>query len=101
MTLAVGVLASGAGTNLQAILDRLHGRGEVEVVAVGSNAPDAPALGRAAALGIETEAFVLGAHADRGARDAAMGGSSLPSLPAFTSPAILSAVPLGASFFCA
>ena len=31
----VGVLASGAGTNLQAILDRVHGRHGVEVVAVG------------------------------------------------------------------
>ena len=43
----VGVLASGAGTNLQAILDRVHGRGGVEVVGVGSDKPDAQALGRA------------------------------------------------------
>ena len=69
----VGVLASGAGTNLQAILDRLHGGGDVEVVAVGSNSIDAPALERARARGIATEAFVLEAHADRGARDRAMG----------------------------
>jgi phosphoribosylglycinamide formyltransferase-1 len=33
----VGVLASGAGTNLQAILDHVHGREGVEVVAVGSD----------------------------------------------------------------
>ena len=32
----VGVLASGAGTNLQALLDRVHGREGIEVVAVGS-----------------------------------------------------------------
>jgi phosphoribosylglycinamide formyltransferase-1 len=38
----VGVLASGTGTNLQAILDQLHGD-HVEVVAVGSDKPDAPA----------------------------------------------------------
>ena len=41
--LRVGVLASGAGTNLQAILDRVHGR-EAEVVAVGSDKPGAQAL---------------------------------------------------------
>ena len=35
----VGVLASGAGTNLQAILDRVHGREGVEVVAVASDQP--------------------------------------------------------------
>ncbi len=33
----VGVLASGTGTNLQAILDRVHGREDIEVVAVGSD----------------------------------------------------------------
>ena len=44
----VGVLASGAGTNLQAILDRVHGRDGVEVVGVGSDKPDAQALERAA-----------------------------------------------------
>ena len=44
--LRVGVLASGGGTNLQAILDRLHGRGAVEVVAVGSDKPGAAALQR-------------------------------------------------------
>ena len=48
MTLRVGVLASGAGTNLQAILDRVHGSGGVEVVGVGSDKPGAQALERAA-----------------------------------------------------
>jgi phosphoribosylglycinamide formyltransferase 1 len=69
----VGVLASGAGTNLQAILDSVHGREGVEVVAVGSDKPDAPALERARAAGIETAVFP--AHefgGDRDARDAAM-----------------------------
>ncbi len=42
----VAVLASGTGTNLQAILDRVHGRDAVEVVAVGSDKPGAPALER-------------------------------------------------------
>ena len=36
------VLASGGGTNLQAILDQLHGGEEgIEVVGVGSDQPDA------------------------------------------------------------
>ena len=68
----VGVLASGAGTNLQAILDRVHGRGGVEVVGVGSDKPGAHALGRAEAAGVETAVFERGAFADRAARDLAM-----------------------------
>ena len=71
MSLRVGVLASGAGTNLQAILDRVHGHG-VEVVAVGSDKPDAQALTRAADAGIETAVFPRGDYPDRAARDAAM-----------------------------
>jgi phosphoribosylglycinamide formyltransferase-1 len=71
VTLRVGVLASGAGTNLQAILDRVHGR-EAEVVAVGSDKPGATALGRAAALGIATSAFPGEEYRDRAERDAAM-----------------------------
>jgi len=68
----VGVLASGAGTNLQAILDRVHGRGGVEVVGVGSDKPGAQALGRAETAGVETAVFERGAFADRAARDLAM-----------------------------
>jgi phosphoribosylglycinamide formyltransferase-1 len=70
--LRVGVLASGAGTNLQAILDRLQGGGEAEVVAVASDKPDAFALERARAAGIETAAFPQAEHANREARDLAM-----------------------------
>ncbi|HEX2411551.1 MAG TPA: phosphoribosylglycinamide formyltransferase [Solirubrobacteraceae bacterium] len=68
----VGVLASGAGTNLQAILDRVHGREGIEVVAVGSDKPSAQALARAAAAGIPTGVFAVAEYADRPARDAAM-----------------------------
>jgi phosphoribosylglycinamide formyltransferase 1 len=68
----VGVLASGAGTNLQAILDRLHGREGIEVVGVGSDKPDAQALARAAAAGVEGAVFERGDYADRAARDRAM-----------------------------
>ncbi len=70
-TVRVGVLASGEGTNLQALLDSVHGQ-EVEIVAVASDQPDAPALTRAATAGIEARCFELGAHADRPARDAAI-----------------------------
>lgn len=67
----VGVLASGAGTNLQALLDTVHGR-EAEVVAVASDKPDAPALERAVARDVPTRVFARADFADRGARDAAM-----------------------------
>ena len=67
----VGVLASGAGTNLQALLDMVHGR-EVAVVAVASDKPDARALERAAAAGVVTRAFARDDFADRVARDAAI-----------------------------
>jgi phosphoribosylglycinamide formyltransferase-1 len=69
----VGVLASGTGTNLQAILDRVHGRGGVEVVAVGSDQPAAQALERAAAAGVPTAVFARADHPGRAARDEAMG----------------------------
>jgi len=66
------VLASGAGTNLQALLDRVHGRAGVEVVAVGANRADAHALARAAAAGVATAVFGVADFADRAARDVAM-----------------------------
>ena len=44
--LPVGVLASGEGTNLQALLDTVHGR-EAEIVAVASDQAGARALARA------------------------------------------------------
>jgi phosphoribosylglycinamide formyltransferase-1 len=86
VSLKVGVLASGAGTNLQAILDRVHGRDGVEVVAVGSDKPAAQALARAAAAGVASAVFPLhrpgdppggadsggGPFPDRAARDDAM-----------------------------
>ncbi len=68
----LGVLASGAGTNLQAILDTVHGRDGIELAAVASNQADAPALERARAAGIETAVFTAADHPDRLARDAAI-----------------------------
>jgi phosphoribosylglycinamide formyltransferase-1 len=60
----IGVLVSGEGTNLQALLDA-----ELPVVAVAANKRDAPALSRAACA---TAAFELADFEDRAARDAAM-----------------------------
>jgi len=68
----IAVLASGTGSNLQAILDTVHGRDGIEVVAVGSNVADAPALERARRAGVPTAAFPLADHPDRAARDAAL-----------------------------
>jgi phosphoribosylglycinamide formyltransferase-1 len=69
--LRVGVLASGEGTNLQALLDTVHGN-EIEVVAVAADRPHAVALERARARGIETGVFVRDEYDDRSARDAAI-----------------------------
>jgi phosphoribosylglycinamide formyltransferase 1 len=66
------VLASGSGTNLQAILDTLHGREGVEVVGVGSDKPAARALDRGRAAGVETAVFPREDFAGRDARDVAM-----------------------------
>jgi phosphoribosylglycinamide formyltransferase-1 len=70
--LRIAVLASGTGTNLQAILDRIHGRDGCEVVAVGSDRPEAMALERGRAAGIETATFPLADYGDRRGRDAAI-----------------------------
>jgi phosphoribosylglycinamide formyltransferase-1 len=69
----VAVLVSGEGTNLQAILDTVHGQEGIEVVAVGSNRPQARGLERARDAGVETGVFESGAYPDRAARDAALG----------------------------
>ena len=60
----IGVLVSGAGSNLQALVDAA-----LPIAAVASNRHDAPALRRTAA---PTAAFELADFSDREARDAAM-----------------------------
>jgi phosphoribosylglycinamide formyltransferase-1 len=68
------VLASGSGTNLQAILDQLHGGEEgIEIVGVGSDKPDAGALARARGVDVETAVFPTADYDDRAARDRALG----------------------------
>ncbi len=67
------VLASGNGTNLQAILDRLHGRDGFAVVGVGSDKREARALRRAREAEVPSAVFPREEFADRLARDIAMG----------------------------
>ncbi len=70
--LRVGVLVSGAGTNLQAVLDSVHGREGIEVVCVASNKAKARGLERARQAGVDTGVFAAAEYGDRAARDAAM-----------------------------
>jgi len=67
----IAVLVSGTGTNLQALLDTVHGR-EAEVVAVASSVAGARALERAEQRGVPTAVFARGDYADRHVRDVAL-----------------------------
>lgn len=69
----IAVLVSGSGSNLQAIIDTLHGRvAGVEVVLVVSNVPGVFALERAERAGIPTAVFRLEDYPSREDRDRAM-----------------------------
>ena len=63
----IGVLVSGEGTNLQALLDA-----GLPVVAVASNEPGARGLARAERAAVPTAVFPLGEYETREARDEAM-----------------------------
>ncbi len=65
----IGVLVSGEGTNLQALIDA-----GLEITAVASNRPAAPALERARRAGIPAAVFDVAEHHDRDARDVAIAG---------------------------
>jgi phosphoribosylglycinamide formyltransferase-1 len=68
------VLASGSGTNLQAILDQLHGGEEgIAVVGVASDKANAGALERARRVDVPTAVFPTSDYEDRAARDRALG----------------------------
>jgi phosphoribosylglycinamide formyltransferase-1 len=69
----VGVLLSGEGSNLQAILDTVHGQDGIEVVAVASSQAEARGIERARDAGVETAVFAKADHVDRDARDASLG----------------------------
>jgi len=64
---AIGVLVSGEGTNLQALVDA-----GLPVRAVASNRSGARALARAERAGIAAEVFELDSYGSRGERDEAM-----------------------------
>jgi phosphoribosylglycinamide formyltransferase-1 len=68
----VAVLISGAGTNLQALLDEVHAPGgPIEIVGVASSRADAPGLERAQHAGVETGVFEI--EGERSQRDRALG----------------------------
>ena len=73
MSFDIAVLVSGEGTNLQALLDTVHGRDGIEVVAVAASRRDAGGLARAERAGVETGVFAIGEYGGRAARDAALG----------------------------
>ncbi len=69
----VAVLASGAGTNLQALLDKVHRRDGIEIVAVVSDNADSQALQRARDAAVPARAFRRAEYGgDRAARDRAI-----------------------------
>jgi len=67
----IAVLASGSGTNLQALIDTPDIRPRIRLVL--SDKPAAPALGRARAAGIPTAVVRWGDHAGREAFSEAVG----------------------------
>jgi phosphoribosylglycinamide formyltransferase-1 len=73
MTYRIAVLISGEGTNLQALIDSVHGREGVDIVGVASSRSDARGLERAHAAGVETAVFALAEQPDREARDRSLG----------------------------
>ncbi len=71
MSFPIVVLISGEGSNLQALIDQLHGR-EVEIVGVASTKAEARGLARAETVGIPTVVFPKADYDDRAARDASL-----------------------------
>lgn len=67
--LKIGVLLSGSGTNLQAIIDQIDAGLPVEIVKVISSRPDAYGIERAKAAGIPVRALNRDIYADRAAAD--------------------------------
>ena len=73
MSYRVAVMVSGEGTNLQALLDTVHRREGIEIVAVAANRSDARALERARDARVQTGVFMKNEYASREQRDALMG----------------------------
>lgn len=102
--IVLGVLVSGSGTNLQAIVDAVReARLDARIAVVVSNVPGAKALERAREAGIEAVVIDHKSFADRGAFDAAVieilraRGVELVVLAGFMrllTPALLDAFPM-------
>ena len=67
----IAVLLSGRGSNLQALLEQVHGM-DAEIACVASDKDDAPGLRRAREADIPVKTFPADDFADREARDAEM-----------------------------
>ncbi len=74
MSFGIAVLVSGEGTNLQALLDTVHGREGIEIVAVAASRPEAGGLARAEQAGVETGVFAAADYDGRAERDLALAG---------------------------
>lgn len=102
--IVLGVLVSGSGTNLQAILDAIRERTlDARLAVVVSNVPEAKALDRARAANVEAVVVDHRGFADRAAFDAAVvevlraRGVELVVLAGFMrllTPALLDAFPM-------
>jgi phosphoribosylglycinamide formyltransferase 1 len=68
----IAVLISGEGTNLQALIDTVHGREGIEIVAVAASTAEAGGLGRAPRAGVESGVFALADYRSRVERDEAL-----------------------------
>lgn len=73
MAFRIAVLVSGEGTNLQAILDSVHGVEGIEVAGVVASRPEAKGLQRARQAGVETAVFEARGRDERRERDRALG----------------------------
>ncbi|TXG81437.1 MAG: phosphoribosylglycinamide formyltransferase [Sphingomonadales bacterium] len=71
----LGVLISGRGSNLQALMDAFAGDPVVRIACVLSDKADAPGLQRPRAVGIPVETFKRKDYPDRDAFEAAMDAS--------------------------
>ena len=67
----IAVLLSGRGSNLQALLEQVHGM-DAEIACVASDKEGAPGLRRARENDIPVRIFAVDDYADRNARDAAI-----------------------------
>ncbi len=84
MSFPIAVLISGEGSNLQALLDSVHGQDGIEIVGVASSRAEARGLERAEDAGVETAVFALaGWLEERGVELVVLAGFMELLTPAF------------------